>query len=80
MNPQRTRCSTKARIKKIKKDLEMKHKKLIALQSHSKISLQRFEMGEARGVCERESGGVSQVRNGVWVVLLCGERGRSEYI
>jgi hypothetical protein len=58
----------------------MKHKKLIALQSHSKISLQRFEMGEARGVRERESGGVSQVRNGVWVVLLCGERGRSEYI
>jgi hypothetical protein len=28
----------------------------------------------------RESGGVSQVRNGVQVVLLCGERGRSEYI
>jgi hypothetical protein len=79
MNPQRTQCSTKARIKKIKKDLEMKHKKLIALQSHSKISLQRFEMGEARGVRERV-GGVSQVRNGVSVVLLCGERGRSEYI
>jgi hypothetical protein len=57
----------------------MKHKKLIALQSHSKISLQRFEMGEARGVRERV-GGVSQVRNGVSVVLLCGERGRSEYI
>jgi hypothetical protein len=28
----------------------------------------------------REMGGVLQVRNGVWVVLLCGERGRSEYI
>jgi hypothetical protein len=25
-------------------------------------------------------GGVSQVRNGVLVVLMCGERGRSEYI
>jgi uncharacterized sporulation protein YeaH/YhbH (DUF444 family) len=70
MNPQRTRCSTKAQIKKNKKDLEMKHK-IAALQSHSKISLQRFEMGEARGERERV-GGVSQVRNGVQVVLMCG--------
>jgi hypothetical protein len=56
----------------------MKHKNRNS-QSHSKISLQRFEMGEARGVRERV-GSVSQVRNGVWCVLLCGERGRSEYI
>jgi hypothetical protein len=33
------------------------------------ISLQRFEMAEARGVCERV-GVVSQVRNGVEVVLF----------
>jgi hypothetical protein len=58
-------------MKKNKKDLEMKHKKTAALQSHSKISLQRFEMGEARGVWERV-GGVSQVRNGVLCVLYCG--------
>jgi hypothetical protein len=70
MNPQRTRCSTKARIKKNKKDLEMKHK-IAALQSHSKISLQRFEMGEGRGVCERV-GGVSQVGNEVLFVLSYG--------
>jgi hypothetical protein len=56
----------------------MKHKNHSS-QTHSKISLQRFEMGEARDVCERV-GGVSQVRNGVQVVLLCGERGRCEYI
>jgi hypothetical protein len=49
MNPQRTRCSTKARIKKSKRDLEMKHKNHSS-QTHSKISLQRFEMGEARDV------------------------------
>ena len=42
-------------MKKSKMILEMKHKKCSS-QSHSKISLQRFEMGEARGVCvcERE--------------------------
>jgi hypothetical protein len=57
----------------------MKKSKRDYSQTHSKISLQRFEMGEARDVCERV-GGVSQVRNGVWVVLLCGERGMSEYI
>ena len=57
-------------MKKSKRDLEMKHKNRSS-QTHSKISLQRFEMGEARGVCERV-GGVSQVRNGVQVVLLCG--------
>jgi hypothetical protein len=45
MNPQGTRCSTKARIKKNKKDLEMKQKPQNS-QSHSNISLQRFEMGE----------------------------------
>ena len=67
MNPQRTRCSTKARMKKSKRDLEMKHKNRSS-QTHSKISLQRFEMGEARGVWERV-GGVSQVRNGVQIVL-----------
>jgi hypothetical protein len=69
MNPQRTRCSTKAWMKKSKRDLEMKHKNRSS-QTHSKISLQRFEMGEARDVWERV-GGVLQVRNGVWVVLLC---------
>lgn len=79
MNPQRTRCSTKARIKKSKRDLEMKHKNRSS-QTHSKISLQRFEMGEARGVWERV-GGVSQVRNGVQVVLFCGgERWEWVYI
>jgi hypothetical protein len=56
----------------------MKHK-ITALQSQSKISLQRFEMGEARGVCERV-GGVSQVGNEVLCVLYCGERSRIEYI
>jgi hypothetical protein len=69
MNPQRTWCSTKARMKKSKRDLEMKHKNRSS-QTHSKISLQRFEMGEARDVWER-MGGVLQVRNGVWVVLFC---------
>jgi hypothetical protein len=59
-------------MKKSKRDLEMKHKNHSS-QTHSKISLQRFEMREARDVCERE-GGVSQVRNGDWVVLFCGER------
>jgi hypothetical protein len=56
----------------------MKHKNHIS-QIHLKISLQRFEMGEERDVCERV-GGVSQVRNGVLVVLFCGERDMSEYI
>jgi hypothetical protein len=56
-------------MNKSKRDLEMKHKNRSS-QTHSKISLQRFEMGEARDVCERV-GGVLQVRNGVWVVLLC---------
>jgi hypothetical protein len=66
-------------MKKSKRDLEMNHKNRSS-QTHSKISLQRFEMGEARGVCERE-----------WEVFLrlemeskscsaVGERGRSEYI
>jgi hypothetical protein len=60
-------------MKKSKRDLEMKHKNHNS-QTHSKISLQRFEMGEARGVCERV-GGVSQVRNGVLCVLCYrGER------
>jgi hypothetical protein len=60
-------------MKKSKKDVEMKHKNCSS-QSHSRISLQRFEMGEVRGVRERV-GGVSQVRNGVKVVLmLWGER------
>ena len=54
-------------MKKSKRDLEMKHKNCSS-QTHSKISLQRFEMGEARDVCERE-GGVSWVRNGVQIVL-----------
>jgi hypothetical protein len=48
--------------------LEMKHKNR-SFQTLSKISPQRFEMGEARDVCERV-GGVLQVRNGVWVVLF----------
>jgi hypothetical protein len=73
MNPQRTRCSTKARFKKNKKDLKMKHKNHSS-QSYSKISLQGFEMGETRGERERV-GGISQVRNGVQVVLfMWGER------
>jgi hypothetical protein len=50
-------------MKKSKRDLEMKHKNRSS-QTHSKISLQRFEMGE-------RVGGVLQVRNGVWVVHLC---------
>jgi hypothetical protein len=57
-------------MKKSKRDLEMKHKNRSS-QTHSKISLQRFEMGEARGVCERV-GGVSQVGNEVLCVLLYG--------
>jgi hypothetical protein len=40
-------------MKKSKRDLEMKHKNCSS-QAHSKISLQRFEMGEARDVRERE--------------------------
>jgi hypothetical protein len=36
-------------MKKRKRDLEMKHKNHSS-QSHSKISIQKFEMGEARGV------------------------------
>jgi hypothetical protein len=40
-------------MKKSKRDLEMKHKNRNS-QTHSKISLQRFEMGEARDVRERE--------------------------
>jgi hypothetical protein len=34
-------------------DLEMNHKNCKS-QSHSNISLQRFDIGEARDVCERE--------------------------
>ena len=45
----------------------MEHKNRSS-QAHSKIPLQRFKMGEARDVCERE-GGVSWVRNGVQIVL-----------
>ena len=45
----------------------MEHKNRSS-QAHSKIPLQRFEMGEARDVCEGE-GGVSWVRNGVQIVL-----------
>ena len=40
-------------MKKSKRDLEMEHKNRSS-QAHSKISLQRFEMGEARDVRERE--------------------------
>jgi hypothetical protein len=36
-------------MKKSKRDLEMKHKNRNS-QTHSKISLQRFEMGEERDV------------------------------
>ena len=54
-------------MKKSKRDLEMEHKNRSS-QAHSKIPLQRFEMGEARDVCEGE-GGVSWVRNGVQIVL-----------
>jgi hypothetical protein len=54
MNPQRTRCSTKARMKKSKKDLEMKHK-----NCSSSISLKDFspKIWNGRGKrCVRESG------------------------
>jgi hypothetical protein len=44
-------------MKKTKRDLEMKRKNHSS-QTHSKISLRRFEMGEAREVRERV-GGVS---------------------
>jgi hypothetical protein len=54
-------------MKKSKRDLEMEHKNRSS-QAHSKISLQRFEMGEARDVRERE-GGDSWVINGVQIVL-----------
>jgi hypothetical protein len=78
MNLQRTLCSTKARIKKNKKDLEMKHK-----NHSSSISLRFLSKDlkwERQEVCERE-----------WEVFLMlgmefescscvGERGRSEYI
>jgi hypothetical protein len=36
-------------MEKSKRDLEMKHKNCSS-QSHSKVFLQRFEMGEARDV------------------------------
>jgi hypothetical protein len=48
----------------------MKHKNYRS-QSNSKIYLQRFEMRDTRDVCERVES-VSQVRNGVQGVLLCG--------
>jgi hypothetical protein len=54
MNPQRTRCNTKARIKKRKKDLEMKHQ-----NCSSSISLKDFspKIWNERGKrCVRESG------------------------
>jgi hypothetical protein len=44
-------------MEKRKRDLAMKHKNCSS-QAHSNISLQRFEMGEARDVRERV-GGVS---------------------
>jgi hypothetical protein len=56
-------------MKKSERDFEMKHKNRSS-QAHSKISLQRFEMGEARDVWERV-GGVYQVRNGAQIVLMC---------
>jgi hypothetical protein len=40
-------------LSKSKRYLKMKHKNRNS-QTHSKISLQRFEMGEARDVRERE--------------------------
>jgi hypothetical protein len=52
MNPQRTRCSTKARIKKSKKDLETKHQ-----NRSSSISLKDFspKIWNGRGKrCVRE--------------------------
>jgi hypothetical protein len=52
MNPQRTRCSTKARIKKSKKDSEMKHQNW-----SSSISLKDFSPKIWNGRskrCERE--------------------------
>jgi hypothetical protein len=54
MNPQRTQCSTKAQIKKNKKDLEMKHK-----NRSSSNSLKDFspKIWNGRGKrCVRESG------------------------
>jgi hypothetical protein len=52
MNPQRTRCSTKARIKKSKRDLEMKQK-TAALKLTQKF-LSKDLKWERQEVCERE--------------------------
>jgi uncharacterized protein YcgI (DUF1989 family) len=52
MNPQRTRCSTKAQIKKIKKDLEMKHKNCSSNLTQRFLS--KDLKWERQEMCERE--------------------------
>jgi hypothetical protein len=52
MNPQRTRCSTKARVKKNKRDLEMKHK-TAALKLTQRF-LSKDLKWERQEVCVRE--------------------------
>jgi hypothetical protein len=71
MNSQRTRCSTKARIKK-NKDLEMKHKV-------GGFSLQRFEW-ERQEMCERECEVFLRSEMEFGVCSFVEKRGRSEYI
>ena len=60
-------------------DLEMKHKKCSS-QSHSKISLQRFELGEERDVCVREWGVFLRLDMELNVCSCVEERSKSKYI
>jgi hypothetical protein len=65
-------------MKKSKRDLEMKQKNHSS-QTHSKISLQRFEMGRQE-MCEREWEVFFKLETEFGSCSSCGERGRSEYI
>jgi hypothetical protein len=60
-------------------DLDMKHKNHSS-QSHSKISLQRFETGEARDMCVREWEVFLRLEMEFTVCSSVEERGRSKYI
>jgi hypothetical protein len=64
-------------MKKSKRDLEMNHK--TAVLKLTQRFLSKDLKWERQEMCERV-GGVSQVRNGVQIVLPPEERGRSEYI
>jgi hypothetical protein len=66
-------------MKKSKRYLEIKHKNC-SFQTHSKISLQIFEMGEARDVCVREREVFFKLEMEFGSCSCVGERGRSEYI